>query len=87
MVERSTIVDPFFRALYDELAPEIDRRMVELANGSAKQIVGSPETVAEVYAKQCAYIQAYNHVLQICADLEHNRHGNRPEEQQPQSQE
>lgn len=81
MVERATIIDPFFRALYDELAPKIDRRMVELANGSAKPIIGSPETVAENYASHCAFIQAYNEVLEICTDIEHNRHGNRPEEQ------
>lgn len=85
MVERSTIVDPFFKALYDKLAPELDNRMVLLAQGSAKRIDGSPDTVAEAYADQCAYIRALNDVLQICTELEHNRHGNRPEEQQPQS--
>lgn len=87
MVERSTIVDPFFRSLYDVLAPIIDQRIVSLAQGSAKRVEGSPETIAEAYADQCAYIRALNDVLQICTDLEHNRHGNRPEEQQPQSQE
>lgn len=87
MVERSTIINPFFRDLYDRLAPVIDQRMVGLANGSAKQIVGSPESVAEAYSRECAYIQALNDVIEICAELEHNRHGNRPEEQQPQSQE
>lgn len=84
MVERSTIINPFFAELYDRLAPEIDRRIVMLAQGSAKRIEGSPGTVAEAYADQCAYIRAMNDVLQICADLEHNIHGNRPEEQQRQ---
>lgn len=87
MVERSTIVDPFFRELFDQLAPEIDKRIVALAQGSAKRVAGAPDTVAEAYADQCAYIRALNDVLQICTELEHNRHGNRPEEQQPQSQE
>lgn len=87
MVDRSTIIDPFFRELYNELAPEIDRRMVALAAGSAKRIEGSPETVAEAYAAECAFIAAMNLVLEICSGIEHNRHGNRPEEQQPQSQE
>lgn len=87
MVERSTIINPFFRDLYDQLAPEIDKRMQALAGGSAKRVEGSPETVAEAYADQCAYIRALLDVLEICAQLEHNRHGNRPEEQQPQSQE
>ena len=87
MVERSTIVDAFFRDLYDVLAPELDKRMVHLATGGAQQIQGSAQTVAEAYADQCAYIRALNDVLEICTGLEHNRHGNRPEEQQPQSQE
>ena len=84
MVERSTIIDPFFRALFDELAPEIDKRMVALADGSAQQIAGSTKTVPELYAEQVATIQALNNVLDICTNIEHNRHGNRPEEQQPQ---
>lgn len=84
MVERSTIVNPFFRELYDRLAPEIDKRMVALCSGSARRIEGSQETVAEAYAHQCAYIEAFNEVLKVCAELEHNQHGNRPEEQQPQ---
>lgn len=82
MVERSTIIDPFFRELHDRLAPEIDNRIVALASGSAKRTEGSVETVAEAYAAQCAYIQALNLVLQIGTEIEHNRHGNRPEEQQ-----
>jgi hypothetical protein len=84
MVERSSIINPFFLDLHDKIAPEIDRRMILLANGSAKRIDGSPDTVAEAYADQCAYIRALSDVLEICAGLEHNRHGNRPEEQQPQ---
>lgn len=83
MVERSTIVDVFFRDLYDKVAPIIDQRMISLAQGSAKRPAGAPDTVAESYAEQCAYIQALSDVLEICTDLEHNRHGNRPEEQQP----
>lgn len=82
MVERSSIVNPFFRELHDQLAPEIDRRIVSLASGSAKRTEGSPETVAEAYAAQCAYIQALNEVLKVCANIEHNIHGNRPEESQ-----
>lgn len=85
MVERSTIVNPFFRELFDQLAPEIDKRIVALANGSAKRVEGSPETVAEAYAYQCAFIAALNEVLKVCSNIEHNIHGNRPEEQQPQS--
>lgn len=84
MVERSTIVNPFFRELYDQLAPEIDKRIVALASGSAKRIEGSPESVAEAYAAQCAYIEAFNEVLKVCSNIEHNIHGNRPEERQPQ---
>ena len=83
MVERSTIINPFFRDLFDRLAPEIDSRMVALADGSAHQIAGSTKTVAELYAEQVATIQAFNKVLEICTELEHNIHGNRPEEQQP----
>lgn len=85
MVERATIVNPFFRELYDRLAPEIDKRMVALCQGSAKRIEGSPETVGEAYAAECAYIGALNDVLKVCTELEHNQHGNRPEEQQPQT--
>lgn len=84
MVERSTIINPFFRDLYDKLAPEIDKCMHELAAGSAKQVAGSPETVAEKYADQCGYIRAMLTVLDVCTELEHNIHGNRPEEQQQQ---
>lgn len=87
MVDRSTIVDPFFRELYDRIAPEIDKRMVALAAGSAKRIEGSPDTVEERYSAECAHIQALTSVLEIGSQIEHNRHGNRPEEQQPQSQE
>ena len=83
MVERATIINPFFRDRFDRLAPEIDRRMQALAGGSAKRIEGSPETVAEAYSGECAYIRAMLDVLEICTELEHNRHGNRPEEQQP----
>lgn len=79
MVERATIINPFFRDLFDSIAPEIDRRMVALAGGSAKQVAGSTQTVAEAYAAECGYIQALNEVLEICAQLEHNQHGNRPE--------
>ena len=78
MTERSTIIDPFFRALFDRLAPEIDSRMIGLASGSAKRIPESPDTVAEAYAAECATIQAYNMVLKICEEIEHATHGNRP---------
>lgn len=87
MVDRATIINPFFRELHDRIAPEIDKRMVALANGSAKRIEGSPETVAEAYADQCAYLRALTDVFDMCTQIEHNIHGNRPEEQQPVSQE
>ena len=84
MVERATIINPFFREIFDRIAPEIDKRMQALAGGSAKRIEGSPETVAEAYAAECAYIRAMLDVLEIGSQIEHNIHGNRPEEQQPQ---
>lgn len=87
MVQRATIINPFFRELYDQLAPEIDKRMVALASGSAKRLAGGPETTAEAYAAEVGFINAMNQVLEVCSQIEHNQHGNRPEEQQPQSQE
>lgn len=85
MVERATIINPFFRELFDEIAPEIDRCMVLLASGGSKRVEGGIETTGEAYAAACATIAAYNEVLKICSNIEHNIHGNRPEEQQPQS--
>lgn len=73
-----TITDPFFRALYNRIAPEIDRRMVQLAAGSARQIVGSPETVGESYARQVAYIEGMNEVLKVGRDIQTEMQGGTP---------
>ena len=73
MVDRSTITDPFFRDLFDTLAPEIDKRMVALASGAVKDW-------AE-YQHEVGYIEALNTVLSVCERLENNRYGNRPGEQ------
>ena len=42
-MERAEITDPFFRSLFDRLAPEIDKRMIDLAGGSACTITGDTE--------------------------------------------
>ena len=57
-----SIIDPFHRALFGVLAPDIDNRMISLAQGSA----GSYED----YKAQASYIQALNDVLGKCREIE-----------------
>lgn len=72
------IIDPFHRNLYRVLSEDIDRRMVELASGSAASIQGAAETVAEKYAGQVSYIRALNDVLERCKAIELEQYGARP---------
>ena len=64
------IIDPFHRALYEEVAPKIDERMVQLAGGSVKTY--------EQYQREVGYIGALNDVLNICKEIETARYGKRP---------
>ncbi len=80
-MERAEITDPFFRSIFDKLTPEIDRRMIELAAGSAGTITGDTKTVAEKYADQTAYLRALNDVLKVCAEIELDRYGAKPDHQ------
>lgn len=80
MIDRSTIIDPFFKALYDRIVPEIDNRMVVLASGGAQRFSSeSRETTAEAYAREVGYIAALEAMVGVCAQIEHEAHGNRAE--------
>lgn len=79
-MNRDQIIDPFFRALFDTLAPEIDKRMAHLAAGSAALVDGARKTVAENYASECATIAAYGEVLRVCEEIQANIYGGRKEE-------
>ena len=72
------LIDPFHRNLYAVLSEDIDRRMIELASGSATSIQGAAETVAEKYAAQVSYIRALNDVLDKCKEIELEQYGARP---------
>lgn len=72
------LIDPFHRSLYAVLSEDIDRRMIELASGSATSIQGAAETVAEKYAAQVSYIRALNDVLEKCKEIELEQYGARP---------
>lgn len=78
-MERAEIQDPFFRSLFDRMAPEIDSRMIQLASGHASAIAGDTKTVAEKYAEQVAYLRAFNDVLELCKQIELDRYGAKPD--------
>lgn len=71
------LIDAFHRRLYPVLAKDIENRMLQLAEGSAKTIQGGAETVAEKYAAQVAYITALNDVLSKCHEIEVDMYGGR----------
>ena len=70
MAASTSIIDPFHRALFNVLAPDIDNRMVSLAEGSAKNF--------EEYKYQTGMIQAFNEVLAKCREIEVEMYGARP---------
>ena len=70
MAAPPSIIDPFHRALYEALAPDIDNRMISLASGSAGTF--------EAYKAQASYIQALNDVLERCRAIELEIYGKRP---------
>ena len=70
MSSPSSIIDPFYRAVYTALADEIDSRMVNLASGTA---VDYPS-----YRHQVGYIEALKAVLSKCSEIELERYGTRP---------
>ena len=75
MLQRSEIVDPFFRALHARLTTDLDNRVGGLANGTAKVTDNSTETVAEKYAEQVAHIAAIRLVLDTCEELQRDMYG------------
>lgn len=73
------ITDPFFRALYNRLAEEIDSRVNALASGSAL-VLGEktgldPQSIALKYQEQVAYIQALQAVIQLGIEIDYDRYG------------
>ena len=66
----SSIVDPFHKAIYGQIAADIDKRMVNLCAGSA---VDYGE-----YQRQVGYLEAMNNVLTVCEEIEKDRHGAKP---------
>lgn len=76
MSDLSSIVDPFHRGLYRVLIEKIDTRMVQLASGQAKDY-------AE-YQHHAGYVQAMNDVLGICQQIEQDRYGPKPGQQNEQ---
>ena len=80
----ASIVDPFHRAIHDRLSDEIDKRMVAMASGSAVRTESDQVSTAEKYAAQCAYLQAFNDIIDICKQIELERYGPRPGEGEQQ---
>lgn len=78
MVVPPDLIDPFHRELYGVLSEELTNRVTQLANGSAAKLFHGATTVAENYAAQVSYIKALNDVLEKCQELERNRYGGRP---------
>ena len=78
------MVDPSFRALYARLHPEVDKRMIGLANGSAKRSAdgSAGQSTAEAYAEQVGYIGALMDVIKLCVELDHERYGRKPTQQE-----
>lgn len=76
------LIDQFHRAIYAKLSEEISRRMIQLAEGSAKTIQGSDATVAEKYAAQVSYIEALNDVLDMCQQIENDIYGTKKPDDQ-----
>lgn len=72
------LIDPFHRELTTRLTAEIDKRIEQLTEGSAKRYINDSETVAEKYASQITYIKALRDVLTICVELEQARYGAKP---------
>ncbi len=64
--------DPFHRALKFALDEQITQSMLALAAGSAAQSTDEQATVAEKYAAQCARIQTFRDVLNLCEMIERN---------------
>jgi hypothetical protein len=75
MLQRSEIIDPFFRLVYDRLTAELEIKIGGLAGGSAKVTENDTDTVAEKYAGQVAYIAAIRQVLEVCEELQLNMYG------------
>ena len=75
MLQRSEIIDPFFRSLHDRLVEEINDKVDELTEGSAKLTEHDRETVAEKYAARVAHIKALRRVLDVCAELQLDMYG------------
>jgi hypothetical protein len=66
------IVDPSFRALSENLSPQIERLRDQLASGSAADY--------PAYRQQVGFISALVRVLEICKELDDERHGKKPSE-------
>lgn len=69
------LIDPFHRALYAELMPDLEKRKDGVAHGSAVGLSDSSISTSENYAAQCAYIKALEDVLAKCEELERARYG------------
>lgn len=75
------LIDAFHRVLYGKLTEQLERRVNELASGSAATILGDTQTVAEKYAAQVGYIKAFYDVMGICEQIEQDRYGARKKEE------
>lgn len=71
--------DPFHRALYNKLAGEIQKRMVNLASGSLLGL--TPEmgrTTADKYAEEVGYMKGLQDALDVAEEIAKERFGERP---------
>lgn len=79
-----SIVDPFFRQLYNQLAGELDSRVTNLARGSAL-VLGAHSgldaiTTAMKYQEAVAYIQAIQFVIDLGIEIDNERYGTKNKE-------
>lgn len=66
------IHDPFHRALAALVEGKYNERMVGLASGNARPIVGSRQTLGENYAEQIGYLAALRDVLDWAGSVEND---------------
>lgn len=74
-----TIIDPFFRQLYNRIVEDLDSRVNALARGSAL-VLGEktgldPNTIAMKYQAVVAHIAALQEVIDLGIEIDRERYG------------
>jgi hypothetical protein len=75
-----SIVDPFFRQMYQKLAEEIEARSNTLVSGGAfihGNIGVDAIATAMNYQKAVSYIEALQAVIELGIELDHERYGSK----------